>query len=480
MTTHTEIAIVGAGPAGLEAAIAAAEAGAEVVVVDEAPQPGGQYFRQPASRQQPELETDPDHQQQAEALFTRFEQSGARLLPETMVWGAFPAPDGPGGLLTLHGPAAPRRLQAPALILAPGAYDRPVAFPGWTLPGVMTAGGVQRLLKSHGVLPGKRFLLAGAGPLQLALAAQLIQVGVEVVAVLEAAQPFGWRGLKHAGALLGQWSRLTEGRDYLRALREAGVPYRTGWGVVAARGETEVTEVDIARLDSDWRPQPDTRETLAADTLVLGYGFIPATQLSRLLGCEHHFEPKRGGWIPRRDERLQTSLPGLFAVGDGAGIGGAGLARVEGRIAGLAAAQQVGRLTEPAARQAIDAELSALARERRFAQMLGDLFTPGPGLHTLPDDATLICRCEEVSLADIRAAVAVGAESINEIKGLTRCGMGNCQGRICESLLAGVVAGERTGNIGYAKLIESAGQFTVRPPLHPLSLDVLARAAEES
>ncbi len=479
MILYSEITIVGAGPAGLEAAIAAAEAGADVVLVDEAPQPGGQYFRQPSPAHQPDTDEPDPTRQQAEALFARLEQTGVRLLPETLVWGAFPAPDDGDWLLMLHGQAGYRQIQSPAVILAPGAFDRPVAFPGWTLPGVMTAGGVQNLLKVHHALPGRRFVLAGAGPLQLTLAAQLMQAGAEVIAVLEAAQPFGWRGLKHAGALLGQWSRLTEGRDYLRVLRDAGVSYRTGWGVVAAHGESEVEEVEIAQLAGDWHPLPGTQETLAADTLVLGYGFIPATQLSRLLGCQHHFRPKMGGWVPLRDDQMQTSLPGVFAVGDCAGSGGAGLARVEGRIAGLAAARQVGRLDVAAARQAIDSAQSDLLRERRFAQMMGDLFTPGPGLYALPDDSTLICRCEEVTLADIHAALAVGAESVNEVKGLTRCGMGNCQGRTCGDLLARIIATENNRNSDYAKNIEAAGQFTVRAPLHPLPLSILARAADE-
>jgi NADPH-dependent 2,4-dienoyl-CoA reductase/sulfur reductase-like enzyme len=483
VTHSTDIAIVGAGPAGLEAAVAAAEAGAAVTLVDGYPRPGGQYFKQPPETFITDATGDPNHDDEAQKLFQRLADSGATLFSDTLVWGAFPAPGSEhneGWLLTLHGPETPRRLQASALILATGAFDRPVAFPGWTLPGVFTAGAVQSLLKSQHVLPGRRFVLSGTGPLQVALAAQLLQAGAEVVAVLEGAQPFGWRGIKHARSLWGQWNRLNEGRDYVRTLREAGVPYRTGWSVIEARGEAEVAEAVIARLDNDWRPIDGTAETLVADALVLGYGFIPATQVSRLLGCDHTFEPKRGGWVPERDERLQTSLPGVFAAGDGAGIGGAALARIEGRIAGLAAAQHVGCLSELAATASIAQQQPALAREQRFAAMLGDLFTPGPGLYSLPNDDTVICRCEEVRLSQIREAVTVGAASVNEVKGLTRCGMGNCQGRVCGDLLARSIAGLLDSSNDYAKTLEAIGAFTVRPPLHPLPLSVLAEAAEES
>jgi thioredoxin reductase/bacterioferritin-associated ferredoxin len=381
-------------------------------------------------------------------------------------------------LLTLYGPQAPQRLQAQALILATGAYDRPIAFPGWTLPGVMTAGAVQTLLKNQRVLPGQRFLLTGTGPLQLAVAAQLIRAGAEVVEVLEGASLVGWRTVRHALALWGQGTRLAEGWDYWRTLRRSKVPFRFGWSAVEAQGEGQVQEVVIARLDDAWRPIRQSQQTIAVDTLVIGYGFIPAVQLSGLLGCRHDFRPERGGYVPRRNGEMQTSLPGVYAVGDGAGIGGAALAQVEGHIAGLAAARQVGQLDEGAAQAAIARQRAALARERRFARMLGDLFTPGPGLYALATEETLICRCEEMPLAEIHQAIAAGARSANEVKGLTRCGMGNCQGRICEALLARAIATKLGPAPEYLQQVEAAGSFTPRPPLYPLPLTVLAEAAE--
>ena len=476
MTTHTELAIVGAGPAGLEAAIAAAAAGVQVTVVDGSPQPGGQYFKQLPDTFRTDEKTR--HKQVAQSLFNRFNQLDVQLLSDTLVWGAFPADDGDGWLLNLHGPQAPHSLGANTLILATGAYDRPVSFPGWTLPGVMTAGAVQNLLKSQHVLPGKRVLLSGTGPLQLAVAAGLVKAGAEVVAVLEGAKVANLRGLKRAAAMWGQWPRLREGWDYFSTLKRAGSPLRLGWSVVEARGDDEVREVDIAQLCDDWQPLADSRETVAVDTLVIGYGFIPAVQLSRLLGCRHEFRPEQGGYVPVRDDRMQTSLPGVYAVGDGAGIGGAELSRVEGRVAGSSAAQYLGKLSALQAQTAIDTQRSALARERRFAEMLGDLFTPGPHFYNLSVDSTIICRCEEVTLGEIREAVSRGTQSVNEVKGLTRCGMGNCQGRICGELVARAIAAEQGLVDDYPDCIESVGTFTPRPPIHPLPLSVLADAAE--
>ncbi len=470
MSNTVDVAVIGAGPAGLEAALVAAEAGARVALIDAYPRPGGQYWRQlPAEFNGPPLH-------ESSALLARLGATGARLLTGTLVWGGFPATD--GWQLTLHGPGAPHRLPAQTLILATGAYDRPIALPGWTLPGVMTAGAAQTLLKSQRVLPGRRILLSGTGPLQLAAAAQLVETGAEVVAVLEGAAPAVGRGLRHLPALAGQSARLAEGWRYWRALRRAGAPLRFGWSVIKIEGESEVEAAVIAQIDDGWRPIPGSEQTVAVDTVLLGYGFTPATQLSRLLGCEHDFEPARGGLVPRRDDIFQTTCPGVFAVGDGAGIGGAELARIEGRIAGAAAAQQVGRLSEAAAAPAIEREQARLAREQRFAAMLGALFTPGPGMYELATDETIICRCEEVRLADIRAAAAGGAATANEVKGVTRCGMGNCQGRICGELVARAIAHELGGPTPLNKRIIAAGTFSVRPPLEPLALSVLAEAGE--
>ena len=466
MSRRVQLAVVGAGPAGLEAAITAAEAGVETVVIDGYTRPGGQYFKQPLFGLHTEISPE------AKTVFARLTAANVELLTDTVVWGAFSASHSEGWVLTLHGTAGPSQLEAAVLILATGAYDRPLAFPGWTLPGVMTAGAAQTLLKSQAVLSGRRVLLSGTGPLQAAVAAGLVEAGAEVVAVLEAASLPWWQLARYAPAMWGQWERLREGWGYWRTLRRAGVPYRTGWSVVAARGRNGVTEVSAARLNQHGASIADTDETFAVDTLVIGYGFLPAAQLSRLLGCEHDFRPEAGGWIPHRNELMETTQPGVYAVGDGTGIGGAALAQVEGRIAACDAARRLGQLAAEVAQTEIMAQQPALNREQHFARMFGALFTPAAGLYSLALDDTLICRCEEVSLGDIKAAVEAGAQTVNEVKGLTRAGMGNCQGRMCEALTARAIAAQ-TG-----AAIEMVGEMTARPPLFPLTVAELAEAAE--
>jgi len=481
---RVELAVVGAGPAGIAAALTATAAGVEAILLDSQPRPGGQYFRTAPPGVAENVRSDdfsrPMRDRATEVattnrpLLRQLTASTVQVMTDVLVWGAFPADDGQGWELALHGPHAPTRLTARALILATGAYDRPIPFPGWTLPGVMTAGGAQAFIKGQRRVPGRRFLLSGAGPLQIAVAAGLVQAGAEVVALLEASRP-GLRDLCHAPALWGQWGRLAEAVGYARTLLAARAPFRLGWAVTEARGNEQVEEAVICRLDRDGRSITRRTETLAVDTIIIGYGLIPSTALSRQLGCAHEYRPDRGGYVPRRDAELRTSLRGVFAVGDGAGIGGAELAQIEGRIAGLAAARDLGRLSDGAAQAALRREQPDLARQRRFAAMLGALFTPLPGLYALADDATIICRCEEITLGDIRRAVAEGATDANEVKGLTRAGMGNCQGRVCGELVSRIIAAE-AGRAGEAVAIAAAGCFTARPPIHPLPLAALAQA----
>jgi D-hydroxyproline dehydrogenase subunit alpha len=441
--------------------------------------PGAQYSGKP-----PEAfrnAADPGHVSEARAAFSRLANLPIRVFCNTTVWGAFAGGDrsSPAFELTILGPEGPRRLVCATLILATGGYDRPIPFPGWTLPGVMTAGGIQALLKGQQVLAGRRVLLAGSGPLQLAVAAGLVRAGADVVSVLEATRP-GLDYLRQAPAAWGQWSRLSEGWGYLRALAHTRVPLLAGWGIVAAHAGSDngrVAEATIAQLDDEWRPVAGSERTLAVDTIGIGYGLLASAQLGRLLGCAHDYRPEEGGWVPRRDRAMATSLPGLYAAGDGAGIGGAQLAHVEGRIAGLAAARQLGRLPENQFRVAMRKEAAALSGEQRFARLLGALFAPRPGLYELAGEDTVICRCEEVTLGDIRRVVAGGARGINEVKGLTRSGMGNCQGRICEDLVARVVAAAARGGTD-AQAVQSAGTFTARSPLYPLPLETLAQYAD--
>lgn len=462
---EADIAVVGAGPAGLAAASAAAEAGASVVLVDEYPRVGGQYYRQPPAefRVDDPARLDAEYTR-GEHLFRRARHPRIRVLAETLVWGSFEP-----GTLEIAQAERLERIRARAIIVCTGAYDRPVAFPGWDLPGVMTAGAAQTLVKHQQVLPGRSILLAGSGPFLLPVAKSLIQAGGRIVAVLEATRPRSW--LRHAPGVWGHWRYLKEGWDYLRAIRAARVPLAFGWLVLRAEGDARVERVVVARCDDTWRPVPGTERALAVDALCVGYGFVPAIQLTRLLGCEHVYRPLAGGWVPAHDADMQTSVAGVYVAGEVAGIGGSGAALAEGTLAGLAAAARLG-LPVPA-RQLI-AACRARQRARQFGQLLNRLFAPRPALGELITDDVVICRCEEVTAGRIRAILADWTANVNAVKALTRAGMGPCQGRICGGLVADLVAR------GCGRPLDAVDAFHVRPPIKPLPAGLLARLDQPS
>lgn len=462
MNDVIELVVVGAGPAGIEAAVTAAQAGVEVVLIDSSARPGGQYFKQ-----LPDTFTSEDrtpHNLRAQEMFQKLASSGVKVWADTLVWGIFEGSQPGIWCLTLHGKDAPERLNARAVILATGAYDRSVPFPGWDLPGVITTGAALTMIKHQRLLPGRRVLLSGSGPLQLATAAQLVQAGAEVLGVLESSANLLWRGIPYLPALWGQWSRMREGLGYIRTLVGAGVPYRTGWAVTAAHGEERVSEAVMARLDKDGKPIPGSEKTETVDAVVVGYGLTPSAELCKLLECELEFSAGRGGFVPCRNENLETSRPGVYAAGDGAGIGGAEMSMIEGRIAGYSAALKLGHGDEIQTRRAILRERAALRREQRFAALLGNLFSPPVGLYALAKDDTILCRCEQVTLGQVREAISYGTQTLTDLKNLTRSGMGNCQGRTCGSIIAQIMAAE-TG-----RTLEDVRYYNIRPPVHPVPL----------
>ena len=462
MGKELDLVVVGSGPGGLSAALEAAEAGVQVTLLDAYPVPGGQYYRQPPERL---VSQSTPHQRQGQSLWRKVQAAGVKIDSDTLVWNASPDKS-----LVYSNAQGSGRVKARAIILASGAYERPVAFPGWTLPGVLMTGGAQALLYQH-ILPGKRVLLAGTGPLQIVVAKKLLDSGAEVVAVLEGAQLLA-RGVRHTAALWGQWERLSEGASGMAAMLSKGVPYRLGWGILAAQGAKEVEGATIARLDQDWRPIPGTEKEIACDTICIEYGFVPFNALSKIIGARQIWRPELGGEVPERDAATQTSIPGVYAVGDGAGIGGVRMSLIEGRVAGRAAALLLG-----CAKGSIQAFLREIRpqmrREQAFQRMYTDLFTPGPGAFELAREDTLVCRCEGVTLEKIRQAVKMGAKSISEVKSITRTGMGECQGRICGPIIMHLVS-----KFSGTPLAE-VGTYSARPPIFPLPLEILSRDANE-
>lgn len=448
----------------MAAAIEAARAGARVTLFDENPKPGGQIYRQyhDGFRVSDPHSLGHDYVR-GQALLAEFNAVLGQIetMDNALVWGVFDENE-----LAFVRAEASYSMRYKRLILSIGAYDRPVPFPGWTLPGVLTAGGAQVLVKNQRVLPGERILLAGTGPLQLALANQIADAGGEVVAILEAGRMRNWLDL--AVGALGQWQLMGDAVRYWFGIRKAGIPLWRSHMIVEARGDGRVEEAVVAEVDENWRPKPGTRRSLPVDTICLGYGFVPSVELTRHAQCEHEYNLRLGGWIPIRGEDMQTSVRGVYAVGDCTGIAGSFVAIEQGRIAGISAARSLGHSSALGAEALLKTCRRRLRGLLRLRRALDEVSMPRPGLFELAQDDTIVCRCEEITLGEIKEALADGAANMNEVKRMTRMGMGLCQGRMCGPAVQEITArqkGVSPTEIGY---------LNPRPPAKPVLLSALA------
>ncbi|WP_448955427.1 FAD-dependent oxidoreductase [Labrys neptuniae] len=453
-----QILIVGAGPGGLAAAIAARRAGAEVLVVDERSQPGGQFFKQLSVELPAAAPPDAQHREGA-TLIAQARRLGVEIRTGVTVWGAFPPME---FAATQNGRTL--RLLPRAAVIATGAYERGWPVPGWTLPGVMTTGAAQTLWRTARRLPGERVLIAGNGPLNLQLAAELIAGGGSVVGVIEAARR---PGLGQAG-LLARMALTSPGlvRDGLRyhAMRRSGGAAMLHGMVVAAIDKTS-DGLSVKLQDT----QGGNEQRREVDVLCLGYGFEPSNELLRALGCGHDYDPSRRHLVTRREASGLTDLPGIYALGDCTGLGGARAALAEGEMVGLAAAQALGYRPDAALLAAAATAQVALARHRRFQDALWRLYAAPAYSAKLATPQTLLCRCEEVSFGEVEAALAEEMRQMGAIKRRTRVGMGRCQGRYCAPVLDALLA-ERHGR----PRDEHSG-FAPRLPVKPVAIEDLAR-----
>lgn len=459
-----ELIIIGAGPAGIAAAVEATRAGVTVTILDENEKPGGRIYAQfnDGFKLINPTFLGSDYEK-GKMLLEEFDAFGEKIeyRQDAVVFGLFE-----NRILAFHQKNQGNRLPYNKLIVASGAYDRPVPFPGWTLPGVLTAGGAQTLVKMQRVLPGKNILFAGTGPLQLIVANQVLDGGGKIEAILEAGEINNWPKLLKGFSR--NWGLLTDGLHYLQGIRKAGVPLLRRTIILEARGDHQVEEAVIAQVDKDWRAIEKTRRILKVDAICIGYGLVPSAELTRLAGCQHLYEPHLGGWIPTRNDDMQTSVAGVFAVGDGAGVAGSSMAMCEGRIAGIAVAQSLGHISSQEALKRKKPSLSAIKKIQRLRDALDRISYPRPGLFELATDDTIICRCEDLTLGDIKHAIGKGTLEMNELKRMTRMGMGRCQGRMCAPAVQEIIA--RQIKIPAAEI----AYLTQRPPTKLVPIDMLA------
>jgi thioredoxin reductase/bacterioferritin-associated ferredoxin len=457
-----DVAIIGAGPGGGHAALAAAGYGLSVVLIDELPAAGGQVWRAPSGEA-----GYPDVEARAGAeLRGRLAAAPIRMLMGTCVWLIGREDDlwridfvRDGGAETLR---------APALVLATGAHERVIPFPGWTTPGVIGLAAATILLKSAAILPGRRVVVAGCGPLLAAVASGIVKAGGEVAAVVDLASRREW--IVSLPRLAGRPDLLWRGAGWLARILRTGAPVLSRHAVVAAEGEEVLREVVVAPVDAAGRPVSGaTPRRFAADCLAVGHGFVPDTAATRLLRLVHRYDADRGGWFADRDESLAASQPRLWLVGEIGGIGGAAVAVLQGELAGLSVAHALGQIDDTSYQRKVTRLRRSICRAEWAGGAMARMMRLRDGLiDAIPAD-TIVCRCEDITRGEIDKAIESGAVDFNQVKQWTRCGMGPCQGRMCSETVATLLAPHSGSR-------EAVGMWTGRPPLRPVVADEILGA----
>ncbi|TXT34599.1 MAG: BFD-like protein, partial [Comamonadaceae bacterium] len=453
--------IIGAGPAGMAAALTAASLGLKTVLLDEQPRAGGQIYRN-VTVADPAIAAllGPDYTH-GRALAERLSSSDIDLRHGALVWDV--ARD---LTVTTLRQGQTEQLRAPQLIAATGAMERPSPLPGWTLPGVMNAGAAQIALKTAGSVPSGPVVLAGGGPLLLLVACQLLEAGATLAGIVETSPAANrWAALPQLPVALGAPALLIKGLRMVQRLRAAGVPWFTGATQLAVQGQERA---EVLCFSAGGR-----MHRLEASVVLLHHGVVPNTQLPRLLRVEHDWNDAQLTWQPRVDDWGQTSLAGLRMAGDGASIGGALAAEARGTLAALGAAQALGRLSASECSQLARPAQKALRQQLRIRPFLDALYRPPEWINT-PADDTVVCRCEEVTAGRVRDMARQGCQGPNQTKFFSRCGMGPCQGRMCGLTVSQILASE------LGKPVAEVGAYHIRSPLKPVPLASLAALCSDT
>jgi thioredoxin reductase len=460
LTLETSLAIIGAGPAGLSAAVTAAQLGVDCLLIERLTKLGGQFLGVHPD-ENPEVgiknEIYKIHQ-----MIKHLEWFHVRVLNGSIIERI----ESSHVMYLLHNNGN-IRIKYKALLVATGARERVLPFRGWTLPGVLTIGAAQRLVARDSVTPGQRVLVAGSGPLLLSSAAQLVRAGVQVSGVIEATPKS--RLLSKGMIALSQDFQTARRaiKDY-NTLHRANVPFLMGHVVVKADGDEYVERVNSAALDDKGKIKPGSERCWEVDALCVGHGLIPNTRVCQSLSCEMDYDPQEGSFYVHHGHDLQTSCPSVFVAGEVAGIGGVNKALIEGELVGLQAAISLGCSDEKKLIPRFEKLYSQRKQYIHQYKNVRSAFMSPPMGCTLASPDTLICRCEEVSLQNLKISIQEGDGTLRDLKMRTRLGMGLCQGRFCESNAHQELAA-LTG-----QKPEDIVPLRVRPPLEPLPVEAMA------
>ena len=461
MRRDYELLVIGAGPAGMAAAQSAARHGVEVAVVDEQAGAGGQIYRNVNSSPLADIGLLGKDYAFGLPLVQGFENARLDFFTDCPVWYLDKSAE-----IGVVDKGVHRQLNAQRVIIACGAQERAMPFPGWDMAGVMTAGAGQILMKSAAMVPDEAPVLAGSGPLLLLLAWQYLRAGVPVRAIVDTTpRASQWSALRHLPRALAACDYLFKGMRLAMAIRQARVPWYRRAGNLQAEGDHR-----LRALSFDCGGK---RRRLETEVLMLHQGVVPAVHMAAAAACEINWNDAQQCWQPLVDDWGQSSQQRIFVAGDAAGIGGARAAWLGGQLAGLQVAHQLGHLGREQRDRLAGTIRGARDRHLAIRPFLDAYYRHDETAAQLPGE-TMACRCEEVPVTEISALAGMGCSGPNQAKAFTRCGMGPCQGRFCAATMESLFAREQ----GQDR--EQVGRFNARPPLKPVTLGQLADSDGEN
>lgn len=448
-----DVIVIGAGPAGANAALGADQKGLKVLMIDEQKYAGGQVWRQKSKSilKAPGTEAS----ENGSALGDKISRSKVDVRYNSRVWHIEKEDDG-SWLIA----AERERLKAKALIISTGAQERIIPIPGWTLPGVMGLGAATVLFKEHMMVPQGRTIVAGNGPLLFYVASEIIRLGGQVAAVVSLNSKKDWK--EAFPEMVSNKDLLWQGLKWMFQLYKRRVPIFWQHGIKKIEGESNVDGATICKVDDNWKPESGSEQNIAAETVCLGHGLMPSIEATRLAGAYHKYDQTLGGWVPIVDKHGRTTHPKLYACGDNAGILGAFAAPFRGKLAASAVIKDLMGSKE----SNIDQE--TYDRAVKFGLAATALSIPRAGLADFMTMDTIVCRCEEITRGEIEHEIRTGAITPNAIKSGTRCGMGPCGGRYCaeaQAMITKHITGQTNADIGLP---------TSRSPLRPVPIDEIS------
>ena len=360
-------------------------------------------------------------------------------------------------------------IEGETLIIATGAREKYLPFKGWTLPGVLSAGALQVFLKSNGVLPAEKILIAGTGPFLYAVAYESLVAGGKVQGIYELngflnQLPFGF-GLMRAP------SKIFEALVYMEEILRRWTKIKYGWKIVRAEGDGKLERVILAKTDSKGQTVKGSKKTIETELLATGLGFIPNIELINMIGGETEYRKELGGWIIKVNDELETSVESVFSAGETTGIGGAEKSVIEGKLAGFSVLKKLNKIDSEYYKKATKTLKNKRKNYLKYAEYLNNVFSIADNHYKTISEDTIICRCEDVALSEIKDGYENGFKSLNSLKIFTRSGMGNCQGRTCGPIITEIIKTYENGKV--------PEQFKIRKPAKPTNISSLVRFYEE-